>query len=200
MVEAGYDNKEKSELFFKLHQLQTGSWGATSIGRVTQTFDLPEVVDEGTAVTGDSTNATATAGEEMEKTDLEPSMPSVINGSLVSEVDLIVLPLTSVPLVGFWKLLPTFGGCVATNAAVTLTGEANSVLEIEVETTVLKAVEDVPLLPLAGKFFEGKSFPTADVVKKILGKVPIASQTVRFVDEDLRIMGDKGGQIYIYSR
>lgn len=35
-VEAGYDNPEKSNLFFKLHQLQTGSWGVSSIGRITQ--------------------------------------------------------------------------------------------------------------------------------------------------------------------
>lgn len=35
-VEAGYDDPDKSNLFFKLHQLQTGSWGASSIGRVTQ--------------------------------------------------------------------------------------------------------------------------------------------------------------------
>lgn len=37
-VEAGYDNPEKSNLFFKLHQLQTGSWGASSIGRITQVY------------------------------------------------------------------------------------------------------------------------------------------------------------------
>ncbi|CAM9866408.1 unnamed protein product, partial [Choristocarpus tenellus] len=36
MVEEGYGNKEKSDLFFKLHQLQTGSWGASTIGRITQ--------------------------------------------------------------------------------------------------------------------------------------------------------------------
>lgn len=35
-VEAGYDDPDKSNLFFKLHQLQTGSWGASSIGRITQ--------------------------------------------------------------------------------------------------------------------------------------------------------------------
>ena len=39
-VEAGYDNPEKSNLFFKLHQLQTGSWGASSIGRITQVYTM----------------------------------------------------------------------------------------------------------------------------------------------------------------
>lgn len=43
-VEAGYDNPEKSNLFFKLHQLQTGSWGASSIGRITQVRWLIEPV------------------------------------------------------------------------------------------------------------------------------------------------------------
>ena len=30
---------EKAELFFKLHELQTCSWGASKIGRVAQTID-----------------------------------------------------------------------------------------------------------------------------------------------------------------
>ena len=30
----------QSELFFKLHELQTCSWGASQIGRVAQTIDL----------------------------------------------------------------------------------------------------------------------------------------------------------------
>lgn len=35
-----------------------------------------------------------------------------------------------------------------------------------VESTKLKAVEDVPLLPLAGQLFEGMEFPTGEVAKK----------------------------------
>lgn len=35
-VDAGYDDPDKSSLFFKLHQLQTGSWGISRIGRITQ--------------------------------------------------------------------------------------------------------------------------------------------------------------------
>lgn len=45
-------------------------------------------------------------------------------------MDLIILPLTSVPLVGFWKLLPTFGGCIATRANCVLTGNNNEVVEV----------------------------------------------------------------------
>lgn len=47
-----------------------------------------------------------------------------------SQVDLILLPLTSIPIVGFWKLLPTFGGCIATKAYCSLSGENNDVVEV----------------------------------------------------------------------
>lgn len=46
------------------------------------------------------------------------------------QVDLIILPLTSVPLVGFWKLIPTFGGCIATKAKCSLAGDKNEVVEV----------------------------------------------------------------------
>lgn len=46
------------------------------------------------------------------------------------QVDLIILPLTSIPLVGFWKLLPTFGGCIATRASCVLAGNNNEVVEV----------------------------------------------------------------------
>lgn len=39
--------------------------------------------------------------------------------------------------------------------------------QLTVESTKLKAVEDVPLLPLAGSFFEGKDFPTGDAAKMV---------------------------------
>lgn len=46
------------------------------------------------------------------------------------QVDLIILPLTSIPLVGFWKLIPTFGGCIATKAKCSLSGDHNQVVEV----------------------------------------------------------------------
>ncbi|EKU20169.1 hypothetical protein NGA_0320000 [Nannochloropsis gaditana CCMP526] len=39
-IERAYADPTKSELFFKLHELQTCSWGASQIGRVAQTIDL----------------------------------------------------------------------------------------------------------------------------------------------------------------
>eukprot|EP00903_Cladosiphon_okamuranus_P007604 g7375.t1 len=207
MVEAGYDDPEKSNLFFKLHQLQTGSWGASSIGRVTQTLDLIDSVPpstEGTANEGETAaTAPAAAGEgnnERNTTLAETSGAVGSSGSLESEVDLIILPLTTIPLVGFWKLIPTFGGCIATKAKCSLKGDNNEVVELVVESTKLKAVEDVPLLPLAGQLFEGREFPTGEVAKKVMGDVPVTKQTVVYIDDTLRVMEDKAGELYIYTR
>ncbi|CAM9109116.1 unnamed protein product [Sphacelaria rigidula] len=198
MVEAGYDDPEKSDLFFKLHQLQTGSWGISRIGRVTQLVDLvksgsleeePLADAEDTVVAGDGSGKEALVAKA-----------GGGSGSLESEVDLILLPLTTIPLVGFWKLLPTFGGCIATKAYCSLSGDNNEVVELKVESTQLKAVEDVPLLPLAGSFFEGKEFPTGQVAKTILGNVPVTKQTVVYIDDGMRVMQDKAGQLFIYTR
>lgn len=42
-------------------------------------------------------------------------------------------------------------------------------MQLTVQATQLKAVRDVPLLPVAGKFFEGREFPTGDVTKMVRG-------------------------------
>ena len=59
---------EKAELFFKLHELQTCSWGVSKIGRVAQTIKSSE-------------------------------------GMLYSEFDTNLLSLTTIPIIGFWKLV-----------------------------------------------------------------------------------------------
>ncbi|CAN0194932.1 unnamed protein product [Ectocarpus sp. 6 AP-2014] len=209
MVEAGYDDPEKSNLFFKLHQLQTGSWGASKIGRVTQTLDLidsvPPSMEGGDATASPAAEAEAAAAGAIEGSDKAGVVEDITDvsggsGSLESEVDLIILPLTSVPLVGFWKLLPTFGGCIATKAKCSLAGDNNEVVQLVVESTKLKAVEDVPLLPLAGPLFEGMEFPTGEVTKKVMGNVPVTKQTVVYIDDTLRVMEDKAGELYIYAR
>lgn len=70
--------QDKAGLFFKLHELQTCSWGVSKVGRVGQRI-LPD-------------------------------------GRIYSEFDTSIFSLTVVPIVGWFKLLPTFGGCVITKA------------------------------------------------------------------------------------
>lgn len=69
--------EDKGNLFFKLHELQTCSWGVSKIGRVAQVIDAEA-------------------------------------GMLYSEFDTSIFSLTVIPILGWFKLLPTFGGCVIT--------------------------------------------------------------------------------------
>ena len=63
---------DKAELFFRLHELQVKSWGASTVGRVAQTVD-------------------------------------VSSGTFTSYFDTILFALTVIPIVGWFKLLPTVG-------------------------------------------------------------------------------------------
>ena len=44
----------------------------------------------------------------------------------------------AIPIIGFWKLLPTFGGCVVTASKMNINDNA---LNLEVEYTTAKPVE-----------------------------------------------------------
>lgn len=200
MVEAGYNDPEKSNLFFKLHQLQTGSWGISRIGRITQIVDLIDPVQPSADVPEGRAGVPRVEEEGRRETEITATTAGARNGSLESAVDLILLPLTSIPIVGFWKLLPTFGGCISTKAHCSLKGDNNEIVELVVESTKLRGIENVPLLPLAGAFFEGREFPTGRVATQVLGDVPVTNQTVVYIDDGLRVMRDKAGELFIYSR
>ena len=51
-------------------------------------------------------------------------------GMLYSEFDTSIFSLTAIPILGFWKLLPTFGGCVITASSAKMTED--HVIEMEV--------------------------------------------------------------------
>merc|ERR1719310_812823 len=104
---------EKAELFFRLHELQTCSWGISKIGRVAQTIKASE-------------------------------------GMLYSEFDTNLLSPTTIPVIGFWKLLPTFGGCVITASSAALNGDK---IEMEVQYTTSRPVPGLSgLRPLPGEW------------------------------------------------
>ena len=95
---------EKANLFFRLHELQTCSWGISKIGRVAQTIDAAA-------------------------------------GTLSSEFDTSLLSLTVIPVLGWFKLLPTFGGCVVTVSSARLVGD---VVDMEVQYTTAKVRKKGP--------------------------------------------------------
>ena len=162
---------DKAQLFFRLHELQTCSWGISKIGRVAQTIDSS-------------------------------------TGMLYSEFDTNLLSLTSLPVIGFWKLLPTFGGCVITASTAKLNGDS---IDMEVEYTTSRPVPGLSgLRPLWGEW--GKKI--AEVIWQL--KVPVgavwkllpwnggnaASCSVKLVyfDGDMRIVQDAGGEYFVYAR
>eukprot|EP00930_Biecheleria_cincta_P048999 TRINITY_DN34241_c0_g1_i1.p1 TRINITY_DN34241_c0_g1~~TRINITY_DN34241_c0_g1_i1.p1 ORF type:complete len:364 (-),score=57.12 TRINITY_DN34241_c0_g1_i1:45-1064(-) len=118
-------------------------------------------------------------------------------GRLYSEFDSSLFSLTSIPLVGFWKLLPTFGGCFATTASVQLVGDQ---LAMEVQHTEMKRV---PGLEPASDFVVGPKVPVNDIWQLLPwngGRRPTCKVTLRYVDEDMRIVEDDFGEFFVYSR
>lgn len=150
---------EKAALFFKLHELQTCSWGISKIGRVAQFID----------------------GKD---------------GTLASEFDTSIFSLTTIPVLGFGKLLPTFGGCVVTVASCRLVGDS---LEGEVQYTTAKQVDGLPGVP--GTF--GLKVPVGDIWSKLPwnnGRPPVWSIKLKYADKDFRIMEDRDGELFVYTR
>jgi len=161
---------EKAELFFRLHELQTCSWGASKIGRVAQTIDASE-------------------------------------GMLYSEFDTNLLSLTAIPVLGFWKLLPTFGGCVVTASSAALEGDR---INMEVKYTTSRKVDGLSgLRPWFGEI----GLKIADAIWKLevpVGAVwkllpwnkgpPTCSVELKYFDGDFRIVADGSGELFVYAR
>ena len=108
-IEDALDNEFKSNLFFKLHQLQIGSFGISTIGRISQIIDFEE-------------------------------------DKFISTFDTTLFGLTVIPIFGWFKLLPTFGGRVKT-LATKVNLEENTIKMILQKTKVVE-VEGLNKIPL----------------------------------------------------
>lgn len=153
--------KEKANLFFKLHELQTCSWGASKVGRIAQRID--------------------------------PTAKYIY-----SEFDTSLFSLTVIPILGWFKLLPTFGGCVVTAATCEM-GEGGR-LDMEVDYTTSRPV---PGLAGLGKWIWDVKVPVGQIWKILpwnKGRAATCGVTNKFVDEDFRIVEDDDGEWFVYSR
>mmetsp|Transcript_9058 Transcript_9058/g.12541 ORF Transcript_9058/g.12541 Transcript_9058/m.12541 type:complete len:333 (-) Transcript_9058:143-1141(-) len=153
--------QDKATLFFKLHELQTCSWGVSKIGRVAQRID-PDT------------------------------------SYLYSEFDTSIFSLTVIPILGWFKLLPTFGGCVVTASKVTMA--ENGKLEMEVDYTTSRPV---PGLQGLGEWIWSVKVPVGFIWKLLpwnKGRKPLCSVDVKYVDQDMRIVQDKDGDLFVYTR
>ena len=162
-IENALNNRVKSDLFFKLHQLQVSSFGLSTIGKISQTIDFQ-------------------------------------NKEFLSSFDTVIFGLTTIPIIGWFKLFPTFGGSV-----ITLADElalVNNKLRMSLQKTKVSEVEGLNKIPIFSKFLMNKWYPVKDVWRKLpWNKVnPYCEVSIIFIDEDLRIMNDIYGSIFIYIR
>ena len=162
-IEKALNDEYKSNLFFKLHQLQVGSFGLSTIGRIAQNIDF----------------------EKKE---------------FISTFDTIIFGLTTIPILGWFKLLPTFGGRV-----ITLADELNlndNILQMNLRKTKVSKVEGLNKIPIFSKLLMDRWYPVKEVWEKLPWnkEIPSCEVSVIYLDEEIRIMKDLYGSIFIYVR
>lgn len=158
------DNKDsfgmkKSDLFFKLHELQTCSWGISKVGRVAQ---------------------------------------FITDDYLYSEFDTSIFSLTVIPIFGWFKLLPTFGGCVITAAKAEL--QEGGVLQMKVDYTTSRPVAGLNGL---GAWIWNIRVPVGFLWKLLpwnKGRDAVCKVNVLYVDSNFRIVQDISGDFFVYTR
>jgi hypothetical protein len=162
----------KSDLFFKLHELQTCSWGVSKVGRIAQHIDATKKY-------------------------------------LYSTFDTSLFSLTVIPILGWFKLLPTFGGCVVTAATCkeiesdTFQGRPVARLDMVVDYTTSRKVPGLNGLPLLGDFIWKIKVPVGAIWKLLpwnKGRDATCKVYINYLDNDFRIVQDIDGQFFVYTR
>ena len=162
-IEKALNDEYKSNLFFKLHQLQVGSFGLSTIGRIAQNIDFKKK-------------------------------------EFISTFDTIIFGLTTIPILGWFKLLPTFGGRV-----ITLADELNlndNILQMNLRKTKVSKVEGLNKIPIFSKLLMDRWYPVKEVWEKLPWnkESPSCEVSVIYLDDEIRIMKDIYGSIFIYIR
>ena len=162
-IEHALNDKVKSDLFFKLHQLQVSSFGLSTIGKISQKIDFQKK-------------------------------------EFISSFDTIIFGITTIPIFGWFKLLPTFGGSVTTLADELVLVDKK--IKMSLQKTKVTEVEGLNKIPLFSKLLMNKWYPVKDVWRKLpWNKLnPKCEVSIIFIDEELRIMNDIYGSIFIYIR
>ena len=162
-IEKALNDKSKSDLFFKLHLLQVGSFGLSTVGRVGQYLNFNK--------------------EEM-----------------ISTFDTTIFGLTTIPIFGWFKLLPTFGGRVITLAKKLQLKD--NVLSMELEKTKVSKVEGLGKIPFLDRILMERWYPVNTVWKLLPWnrENPTCEISVIYIDEDLRLIRDMNGALFVYVR
>ena len=125
---------------------------------------------------------------------------------LESSFDTTIFGLTVIPIVGWFKLLPTFGGRVVTEADG-LTLDDHGVLRMELQRTRVDTAPGVSRIPLVDKLLMERWYPVNSVWKLLPwnggpfdGRPPKCSIKVEYVDHSMRVSRDGAGAVFIYTR
>ena len=162
-IEKSLNNRVKSDLFFKLHQLQVSSFGLSTIGKISQNinFDKKE---------------------------------------LVSSFDTIIFGITTIPIIGWFKLLPTFGGRVTTLA--NKLSLKDNLLEMTLQKTKVIEINGLNRIPFFSHFLMDKWYPVNDIWMKLPWnkEEPTCNLEILYLDQEMRIVKDIYGSLFIYIR
>lgn len=123
-------------------------------------------------------------------------------GRLESRFTTLVFGLTVLPLLGWWKLLPSFGGQVISTSTASLEPVTGQLL-LELDTTRAAEAPGVPLLPLLGQALTGREAPVGAVWRLLPwngGRRATAALRVTYLDGDTRVVRDTAGRFFVYGR
>jgi len=119
---------------------------------------------------------------------------------MISTFDTTIFGLTTIPILGWFKLLPTFGGRV-----ITLAKELqlkDNILSMELEKTKVSEVDGLGRIPFVDNILMERWYPVKTVWKLLPWNKenPNCEISVIYVDEDLRIVRDMHGALFVYIR
>ena len=162
-IEKALNNQKRSDLFFKLHQLQVCSFGLSTIGKVSQKINFTK-------------------------------------REFISTFDTTIFGLTTIPIFGWFKLLPTFGGRV-----ITLANEISlnkNVLRMTLQKTKVSEVEGLKRIPIFSNLLMERWYPVKNIWEKLPWNTnePSLEVFIKYLDEDMRIIEDIYGSIFVYVR
>ena len=117
---------------------------------------------------------------------------------LYSEFDTSIFSLTVIPILGWFKLLPTFGGCVITAAKAEMSTDGR--IDMVVDYTTARKV---PGLSGLGEWIWKVKVPVGAIWKLLpwnKGRDATCKVYVRYYDDDFRIVEDVSGDYFVYTR
>ena len=118
---------------------------------------------------------------------------------MCSEFDTSIFSLTVIPILGWFKLLPTFGGCVVTVSKYKLSEDMRNV-EFTVDYTTSRPVEGLQGL---GEWIWSVKVPVGFVWKLLpwnKGREAKGSVEHVYCDPQWRVVKDKDGEYFVYTR